>query len=106
MSSTEKKVIEILQEKISFIPKELINKDEIIETLIKTETSIFESVLFLKPKNKFLNQIWTWNSSKSPPSLHSLNRMPGYKGGKKNSSQTNINIPKSKNVQSQTRNKK
>ena len=57
MSSIEKKEIKILQEKISFIPKELTNKDAIIETLIETETSIFESVLFQKPKNKFVNQI-------------------------------------------------
>ena len=52
MSSTEKKALEILQENITFLQKELPSKDEIIKTLIETQTSILESVSYQKSKNE------------------------------------------------------
>ena len=76
MSSTEYKALEILQENISFLQKELTSKDEIIKALIETETSIFESVSYQKSKNesnKLVNHLESahqshnkMNSSKSP----------------------------------------
>ena len=55
MSSTEKKILEILQENINFLQKELTSKNEIIKTLIKTQTSILESVSYQKQKIKQIN---------------------------------------------------
>ena len=52
MSNTEKKALEILQENITFLQKELPSKDEIIKTLIETQTSILESVSYQKSKNE------------------------------------------------------
>ena len=46
MPSTEKKALEIMQENISFLQKELTFKDEVIKKLIKTQTSILESVSY------------------------------------------------------------
>ena len=40
--------LEILQENISFLQKELTSKDEIIKALIETQTSILESVSYEK----------------------------------------------------------
>ena len=40
--------LEILQENISFLQKELTSKDEIIKALIETQTSILESVSYQK----------------------------------------------------------
>ena len=51
MSITENKALEILQENISFLQKELTSKDEIIEILIETQTSILESVSRQKSKS-------------------------------------------------------
>ena len=45
-SSTEKKALEILQENISLLQKELTFKDEIIKTMIETQTSIFGPVSY------------------------------------------------------------
>ena len=74
MSSTEKKALEILQENITFLQKELPSKDEIIKTLIETQH------LFLNQyhiKNQKMNQIESahpspnkMNSSKVPLSPH------------------------------------
>ena len=48
ISSTEKKALETLQENISFLHKELTSKDDIIKTLIETQTSFLESVSYQK----------------------------------------------------------
>ena len=40
--------LEILQENISFLQKELTFQDEVIRTLIETQTSILESVSYQK----------------------------------------------------------
>ena len=107
-----------------FLQKELPSKDEIIKKLIETQTSIHESVSFQKLKNEsneLVNQFESahqfsneMNSSKSPSSPHLLNRTPNYhqdvktntSGAIKNSYEINKNVPKPKNLQSQTRNKK
>ena len=52
ISSNEKKTLEILQENISFLQKELTSKDEIIKALIEKQTSILESVSNQKLKNE------------------------------------------------------
>ena len=52
MFSTKKKALVILQENTSFLQKELTSKDEIIKTLIKTQTSILESESYQKSKNE------------------------------------------------------
>ena len=48
MFSTKKKALVILQENTSFLQKELTSKDQIIKTLIKTQTSILESESYQK----------------------------------------------------------
>ena len=88
ISSTEKKALEILQENISFLQKELSSRDEIIKTLIETQTFILESVSCQKSKNEsneLVNQLESAhhssnkiNSSKSPSSPHLLNGTPTY----------------------------
>ena len=52
MPCNEKKALEILQENISFLQKEFTSKDEIIKTLLKTQTPILESVPDQKSKNE------------------------------------------------------
>ena len=88
MSSTEKKALEILQENICFLQKELTSKDEIIKVLIETQTSILESVSYQKSKNEtneLVNQLESahqspsrMNSSNSPSSPHLLNGTPNF----------------------------
>ena len=115
MSSTEKKALEILQENISFLQKEVTSKDEIIKTLIETQTSILESVSYQKSKhesNELINQLESvhlspnkMSSSKSPSLPHLLNGTPTYhqdvntntSGANKNSCETNKNIPEPEN---------
>ena len=88
MFSTENKALEILQEHISFLQKELTSKDEIIKTIIETQTSILESVSYQKTKNEsneLVNQLESahqssnkMHNSKSPSSPHLLNGTPNY----------------------------
>ena len=83
ISSTEKKALETLQENISFLHKELTSKDDIIKTLIETQTSFLESVSYQKSKNEsneLINQLELahqslnkMNSSMSRSSPHLLN---------------------------------
>ena len=91
--------------------------------MIKTQTSILESVSNQNSKNEsneLVNQLELahqspnkMNSSNSPWSSHLLNGTPNYhhdvnmntSGGNKNSCETN-NIPEPDNLRSQTRNKK
>ena len=85
MSSTEKKTLEILLENI-FLQKELISKEEILSTLIKTQTTILESVPYQNQKtesNDFVNQLKSAHQSpnkviglKSTSLSHFLNRTP------------------------------
>ena len=116
MYSTENKVLEILQKNISFLRKELTSKDDIIKTLIETQTPILESVSYQKSKNEsnvLVNQLESahqspnkMNNSKSPSSLHLLNGTPNYHqdvntntpGANKNSSETKKNIPEPENL--------
>ena len=52
MPCNEKKTLEILHENISFLQKEFTSKDEIIKTLLETQTPILESVPDQKSKNE------------------------------------------------------
>ena len=52
MSSTEEKALEILQETITFLQKELTCKNEIIKKLFERQASILRSVSCQKSKNE------------------------------------------------------
>ena len=66
MSSTEKKTLEILLENI-FLQKELMSKEEILNTLIKTQATILESVSYQKSKNWIK---WIGKSTEIGSSIH------------------------------------
>ena len=102
MFCAEERALEILQENITLRQKKLTSKDEIIKTLIETQTSILESVSYQRLKiksNELVNQLELahqssnkMNSSKSPSSPHLLNVTPNcYENINTNASEANKN---------------